>query len=1481
MAATKYTLTKDQVSITEYESYSEKDRALIDSFQINSVFDKDLHFIELHIYSLDGRRLESNYAYTRHKQLLNSAGAGKSGASNLYIDPIEDVKAYGYKKGGVSLLYHFLNNLFSEDNDRNFYIETISPDRTELRLLSTKLSNEVIQDTVSKLQTRFAEDPYFNEFRLNFKNNDLLIGVNIDTEEFEGRTAVLIKLYEPLPPQYSEKDILYIVEQVADSAQYSVDSTTEADKPISIKLRGPNFDLEEAEQVVIPTEYLNYNELFSFPVTGSNSKLFSMMETKGIRLSIDYSNFSNFIKFSSAEERLHNFAYKVNLIQDYEAELVNLKKSAANFKPQSGSISYFENSIKNILGNFDSYEKHLYYESGSDAWPKLNTAPPYINAPTASATNWYNEQTVSASLYDLNNPTALRYTMPEFIKDNPDNEPATIFLDMLGQHFDNIWLYIDAVTDKYDADNRINRGISRDLVEDALKNFGIKLYTSNFSTADLFTTMVNYAFDPGCEQINNLISVSDHTPYFVSHSYHQNWRFTPPGTLDEPNYENYRQEILKRIYHNLAYLLKTKGTERGVRALINCFGIPRDTLLIEEYGGINRNQDFYFGYQIPVTNSIDKVRLDNTGSIEGTTLSNLTSIQTLDGKYNQDLHPIEVGFSPSTNINNYIVSQSAVLFDSWSLDDYIGDFSKRRDRSYRDLDDHAKVVLADVTRYDVFDFVRLIKFFDNTLFKMVKDFTPARSTTTTGIIIKPHALDRSKIQSPVMSWTRPEYTASIDTAFIEGSEGGVISASLDTTHTITVSTATGSVVKTIADASPLYNGEFGGTELTVTTQSLNIANIYKTGQQPAITYNTTRDVLSSPFNIGFVDTYEETPIASGIMNIRYDSIVLSNVYNLLDGKISKTTSNGVSVVGNLNTIKEVYVQGKVYVVKSIKEYPTYYYVKFVRQYNITRVSVTSNSNVDFKGYVDKLFYFSDYNVLISNSERSRLSKKLYESDRISGIQPRNLFAINSTSASKAEVQDSNYTSLAFSNIRYNGVEHQASNFNSRSSATSLVPVERTTPYFCVFDYISGFSPEHNEVNAILIKYIIDEEGNILTPDAENAQTILEQGFASDSTFTISIDNADIGGTEATLLGDQISFKGGQRIEPILYSYTASVYLSPVYYGGNGLQFAADPTLATYDLTALGQFNQIIGVNVGDIKEIDFTNVLKDDRSYYDNTSRYIFGEDTEQPVRIYSPLKLFGRGYIDPVDGSEDPLPYIARLEASTDGDFTNVNTTTILATETVEVRDQNPDWAILQTGYLNFTQGTELRITVETDGLGDLEKVGDRLFSIHSEQSGSQVVYTGSDGYFFTTSSNADNYWLTASIDLSNKYNGVFNGVEGSINSSGFNAVNKRFVPLVGDEIKFNGREDRVHYIAEVESPDFNAENRLYLRLGSRLTSKENPSFFAIRRYLPTSNMVLMKTDKVSGTSKNGILYPKYPSKRLRENFEKITSDLKTKQII
>ena len=67
--------------------------------------------------------------------------------------------------------------------------------------------------------------------------------------------------------------------------------------------------------------------------------------------------------------------------------------------------------------------------------------------------------------YDVNeNQDGLVYSIPEYIRDDSDNENYDLFINMVGQHFDDIWIYTKDVTQKYNADNRLDYGVSKDLV---------------------------------------------------------------------------------------------------------------------------------------------------------------------------------------------------------------------------------------------------------------------------------------------------------------------------------------------------------------------------------------------------------------------------------------------------------------------------------------------------------------------------------------------------------------------------------------------------------------------------------------------------------------------------------------------------------------------------------------------------------------------------------------------------------------------------------------------------------------------------------------------------------------------------------------------------------------------------------------------------------------------------------------------------------
>jgi hypothetical protein len=114
---------------------------------------------------------------------------------------------------------------------------------------------------------------------------------------------------------------------------------------------------------------------------------------------------------------------------------------------------------------------------------------------------------------------------------------------------------------------------------------------------------------------------------------------------------------------------------------------------------------------------------------------------------------------------------------------------------------------------------------------MIKDFVPARTGLTTGVVIKQHLLERNKYPQPQAEWEELDYSGSIDTAFISGSTGGTFNNFNNINFTQswieTVNTPVG--VQYISQSSQyeFYNGELPGTEYIVTDGELNGNNELK------------------------------------------------------------------------------------------------------------------------------------------------------------------------------------------------------------------------------------------------------------------------------------------------------------------------------------------------------------------------------------------------------------------------------------------------------------------------------------------------------------------------------------------------------------------------------------------------------------------------------------------------------------------------------
>ena len=140
------------------------------------------------------------------------------------------------------------------------------------------------------------------------------------------------------------------------------------------------------------------------------------------------------------------------------------------------------------------------------------------------------------------------------------------------------------------------------------------------------------------------------------------------------------------------------------------------------------------------------------------------------------------------------------------------------------------------------DYIRLIRFFDNALFRIIKDFIPGRSTAITGIIIKPHKLERNKAKHVSVSTIFQDYSGSIDTAFTVGTHGGSYTQLVErsTAYSERIVVPSGSAMTFRHNyEEPKFNGELSGSRIKITDGELNRGNRIKKGSQPELAFRIT------------------------------------------------------------------------------------------------------------------------------------------------------------------------------------------------------------------------------------------------------------------------------------------------------------------------------------------------------------------------------------------------------------------------------------------------------------------------------------------------------------------------------------------------------------------------------------------------------------------------------------------------------------------
>ena len=76
--------------------------------------------------------------------------------------------------------------------------------------------------------------------------------------------------------------------------------------------------------------------------------------------------FREFIHFSSAEKRIRNFKYKLELIESYtQSSASSAAITQASYGTEKKDKDIWHQRIRNVKNGFDSFEKYMYEQSSS------------------------------------------------------------------------------------------------------------------------------------------------------------------------------------------------------------------------------------------------------------------------------------------------------------------------------------------------------------------------------------------------------------------------------------------------------------------------------------------------------------------------------------------------------------------------------------------------------------------------------------------------------------------------------------------------------------------------------------------------------------------------------------------------------------------------------------------------------------------------------------------------------------------------------------------------------------------------------------------------------------------------------------------------------------------------------------------------------------------------------------------------------------
>ncbi len=576
----------------------------------------------------------------------------------------------------------------------------------------------------------------------------------------------------------------------------------------------------------------------------------------------------------------------------------------------------------------------------------------------------------------------------------------------------------------------------------------------------------------------------------------------------------------------------------------------------------------------------------------------------------------------------------------------------------------------------------------------------------------------------------------------------------------------------------------------------------------------------------------------------------------------------------------------------------------LHSFRITSEPTGSAKELVIEPFLTSPFYGTDCDVLYGNASQPVSNPFLQDIDYGDGtIIPVNNAAIISGSATRGTVPESYYTSLPSINSKYNGAKNQTEKINlytepqdetdffqpfnigTYGQTPSITLNQSLVAYI---EWIGGTTPELNDKVAANIKYLINENGDAVSPNLSPITVRdVQMNFSEGDEIEVSLIDPPIGTGMQVLNGNKTVIKGGYRVEPILYTQIPTSPFSSSFFFDTSSLLPVDNVTFTAINSNIGTAQTITS---GNSATIEFPLELSDSGSVYNpTTDTYTINQftiDSGVDVELRASIRVTTDGPPSAFTGNNGYYTVFISNETYP-GLISNSSTYNepIIGTRVhnLYVKIKNEDLVLGQTFkvFFNATNHTgNGQFTIGKGGTnpGGASEPSSNFYASQVPAPNGNVEIELNNNPLWAFSGSSNNVLLGRTGNFSEMYDFL---QQRTIEGSGFNPVQNIWKILPGDQFRFQNDESKVYNVINVVDPNSNDLGQIIITLDRGVSAAINKDYFLIRRYVEDGSFIIFDQSKPGGASGNAFIRPRFTTEALNKDIDQFIQDLKSKNLL